>query len=151
MKYSGVCAKVRTTGTKIEIQRPHPELRTMRLDKFLWCVRLCKTRSLAVDECKRGHIKLNDREAKASAEVKAGDCIAIRQAPIWRRFEVLQLPASRVGAKLVPELITDRTPWEDLEKLEIARKVSAANRDPGAGRPTKRDRRDIERFGSWDR
>lgn len=118
----------------------------MRLDKFLWCVRLCKTRSGAVDACKRGHVQLNDREAKASTEVKAGDRIAVRQAPIWRRFEVVQIPASRVGAKLVPELIKDITPWEDLEKQEIARKVRTASREPGAGRPTKRDRRDLERF-----
>lgn len=118
----------------------------MRLDKFLWCVRLYKTRSLAVDECKRGHVQLNDREAKASAEVKEGDRIAFRQAPIWRRLEVVQLPASRVGAKLVAELIKDITPWEDLEKQEIARKVNAAGREPGAGRPTKKERRDLERF-----
>lgn len=122
------------------------QLRTMRLDKFLWCVRLCKTRSAAVDECKRGHVQLNDREAKASAEVKVGDHIAMRQAPIWRRFEVMQIPASRVGAKLVPELIKDITPWEDLEKQEMARKVKAAGREPGAGRPTKRERREMERF-----
>lgn len=118
----------------------------MRMDEFLWCVRLCKTRSVAVDECKRGHVQLNDREAKASAEVKPGDQIAFRQAPIWQRFEVVQLPASRVGAKLVPELIKDITPWEDLEKQEIARKVKAAERQPGAGRPTKKERRDLERF-----
>lgn len=118
----------------------------MRLDKFLWCVRLCKTRSMAVDECKHGHVKLNDREAKASAEVKEGDRIAVRQAPIWRLFEVVQIPVSRVGAKLVCELIKDVTPWEDLEKQELARKVRAASRDPGAGRPTKHDRRAMERF-----
>jgi ribosome-associated heat shock protein Hsp15 len=122
------------------------QLRTMRLDKFLWCVRLCKTRSVAVDACKRGHVQLNDREGKASAEVNVGDRIAYRQAPIWRRFEVVQLPTSRVGAKLIPELIKDITPWEDLEKQEIARKVKAAGREPGAGRPTKRERRDLERF-----
>ncbi|MCO5275269.1 MAG: S4 domain-containing protein [Flavobacteriales bacterium] len=118
----------------------------MRLDKFLWCVRLCKTRSVAVDACKRGHVQVNEHVAKASAEVKEGDHIAVRQAPIWRKFEVVQMPASRVGAKLVPELIKDVTPWEDLEKQEIARKVRTASREPGAGRPTKRDRRDLERF-----
>ncbi|MBP8822641.1 MAG: RNA-binding S4 domain-containing protein [Flavobacteriales bacterium] len=118
----------------------------MRLDKLLWCVRLCKTRSAAVDACKRGHVYLNGRDAKASAEVKEGDHIAVRQAPIWRRYEVLQLPASRVGAKLVPELIKDVTPWEDLEKQEIARKVSAEGREHGAGRPTKRERREMDKF-----
>ncbi len=122
----------------------------MRIDKFLWCVRLCKTRSLAAEECKRSHVQLNGREAKASAEVKENDVVSVRQAPIWRVFHVKAIPPSRVGAKLVPELITDKTPWEDLEKQELARKVSAASRDPGAGRPTKRDRRDMENFGSGE-
>lgn len=118
----------------------------MRLDKFLWCVRLCKTRSLAADECKRGHVQVNGCEGKAAAEVKPGDRVAVRQAPIWRVFEVKALPAARVGAKLVPELVQDITPWEDLEKQEIARKVRVASREPGTGRPTKKDRRDLERF-----
>src|SRR6187551_1271181 len=114
----------------------------MRIDKFLWCVRLCKSRSIAADECASGHVRIGDREVKASAEVEPGDRFAVRQAPIWRSFEVLALPASRVGAKLVPDLIADRTSWEDLEKQELARKVRAEHRDPGAGRPTKRDRRE---------
>ena len=120
----------------------------MRIDKLLWCVRLCKTRSIAAEECKRGHVQLNGREAKASAEVKVSDQVSVRQAPIWRVFEVKSIPTSRVGAKLVPGFIADRTSWEDLEKQETARKVRVASRDPGAGRPTKRDRRDIERFGT---
>lgn len=118
----------------------------MRLDKFLWCVRLCKTRSIAAAECKRGHVRLNGQEAKASAEVKPLDHVGIRQAPIWRVFQVKAMPASRVGAKLLPELMLEVTPWEDLEKQEIARKVRTASREPGAGRPTKKDRRDMERF-----
>lgn len=122
------------------------ELRSMRMDKFLWCVRLCKTRGDAAGDCKRGHVQLNDRAAKAAAEVAVGDQVSVRQAPIWRRFEVLQLPASRVGAKLVPELLRDITPWEELEKLEMARMVKAAGRAAGAGRPTKRERRDLEKF-----
>ncbi|MBK6410797.1 MAG: RNA-binding S4 domain-containing protein [Flavobacteriales bacterium] len=122
----------------------------MRIDKFLWCVRLCKTRSLAAEECKRGHVRLNDKEAKASAEVKENDVVSVRQAPIWRVLHVKAIPTSRVGAKLLPELIEDKTPWEDLEKQEIARKVRVASRDPGTGRPTKRDRRDMERYGGGE-
>lgn len=118
----------------------------MRIDKFLWCVRLFRTRSMAAEECERGRVRLNDREAKASAVVKPGDRVAVRQPPIWRVLEVKAIPASRVGAKLVPDLLEDRTPWEDLEKQEIARKVQAQHRDPGEGRPTKRDRRDLDRF-----
>ncbi len=118
----------------------------MRIDKFLWCVRVCKTRSTAADECQKGHARINDRDAKPSTEVKPGDMVAVRQPPIWRVFEVRAIPSSRVGAKLVPALIQDRTPWADLEKQEIARKVRAENRDPGSGRPTKRERRDIDHF-----
>ncbi len=122
------------------------ELCNMRMDKFLWCVRLCKTRVDAAEVCKRGHVQLNGRPVKAAAEVAMGDQVSVRHAPIWRRFEVVHLPASRVGAKLVAELLREVTPWEELEKLEMARLVKAAGRAPGAGRPTKRERRDLERF-----
>lgn len=118
----------------------------MRIDKFLWCVRLCKSRSIAAEECANGKVRIGEREVKASVDIKVGDVIAIRQAPIWRSFEVLSIPLSRVGAKLVPGLIADRTSWQDLEKQELARKVRAESRDPGEGRPTKRDRRDMDRF-----
>lgn len=118
----------------------------MRIDKFLWCARLCKSRSAATEECACGRVRIGEREVKASTEIRVGYVFSVRQPPIWRSFEVLSLPASRVGAKLVPSLIADRTSWEDLEKQEIARKVKAASRDPGAGRPTKRDRRDMDRF-----
>lgn len=118
----------------------------MRIDKFLWCVRLAKTRSIATDECKRARVQLNGNDAKPSAEVQVGDVIGVRQPPIWRVFAVKAMPASRVGAKLVPDLLEDRTPWADLEKQELARKVKAEQRDPGSGRPTKRDRRDLSQF-----
>ena len=118
----------------------------MRIDKFLWCVRLFKTRSLATDALRREQVKLNDRLVKASVEVKQGDVFAVREVPIWRSWEISAIPASRVGAKLVPTLITERTSFEDLEKLELARMVKAQHRAPGEGRPTKRDRRDIDRF-----
>jgi ribosome-associated heat shock protein Hsp15 len=118
----------------------------MRIDKFLWCVRLFKTRSLATDALRREQVMLNGRMVKASAEVKVGDTIALREPPVWRTWELLQLPASRVGAKLVNTLIVERTPFADLEKLELARMVKAEHRAPGEGRPTKRDRREMDRF-----
>ncbi len=125
----------------------------MRIDKFLWCVRLCRSRSLATEECARGRVRLGDptsaqgaHEVKASATVKPGDLFSVRQPPIWRVYEVLAIPPSRVGAKLVETLIADRTPWEDLEKQELARKVRSEDREVGTGRPSKKDRRDIERF-----
>ena len=118
----------------------------MRIDKFLWCVRSYKTRSIATEACRTGRVRWMDQTVKASHEVKVGDVIAIREAPIWRSFRILSIPASRVGAKLVPELIEEVTLWEDLQKREIARKVKTAHREPGSGRPTKRDRRSIDRL-----
>lgn len=119
---------------------------SMRIDKFLWCVRLFKTRSLATDAIKREQVKLADRLVKASAEVKPGDVIALREPPVWRSWEVLRIPSARVGAKLVPSLIAERTSFDDLEKLELTRLAKAQHRMPGEGRPTKRDRRDMDRF-----
>ena len=119
---------------------------SMRIDKFLWCIRLFKTRSLATDAIKREQVKLADRIVKASAEVKPGDVIALREPPIWRSWMILTIPASRVGAKLVPDLIEERTSFHDLEKLELTRLAKAQHRAPGEGRPTKRDRRDMDRL-----
>ncbi len=120
----------------------------MRLDKFLWCVRLYKTRSIATDAMRRGQVKLNGREVKPSAEVKPGDLFSLREPPVWRSWNVLEIPASRVGAKLVPGLIQEITSFEDLEKLQLAGMVKAQHREPGSGRPTKRDRRDMDRFNA---
>lgn len=116
----------------------------MRIDKFLWCVRLFPTRSAATEACRSGRVHMADREAKPAAEVAAGARIAVRVAPIWKRFEILALPTSRVGAKLVPGLLRETTPFVDLEKLELAQRTRAGYH--GEGRPTKRDRRDLERF-----
>lgn len=118
----------------------------MRIDKFLWCVRLFKTRSLATQALRSEQVKLNERVVKASTEVKVGEVFALREPPVWRSWEIVALPASRVGAKLVPGLMAERTSFEDLEKLELARLVKAQHREVGTGRPTKRDRRDMDRF-----
>ncbi len=118
----------------------------MRLDKFLWCVRLFKTRSLATDALRREQVMLNGRVVKPSTEVKVGDSFAVRTPPIWRSWEIIAMPSSRVGPKMVQDLIAERTSYEDLEKLEMARLVRAQHREPGSGRPTKRDRRDLQRF-----
>ncbi len=118
----------------------------MRIDKFLWCVRLARTRTLAADLCKRERVLVNDKPAKAGTEVKVGDRLALRVPPIWRVHAVKAIPASRVGPPLVRDLLEEVTPWSDLEKLEMARKVMAQSRQPGAGRPTKQDRRAIDRF-----
>ncbi|MEZ4739613.1 MAG: S4 domain-containing protein [Flavobacteriales bacterium] len=119
----------------------------MRIDKFLWCVRRYKTRSLATDAVKREQVRVGERIIKASAEVKVGDVLAMREPPIWRSWEILAIPSSRLGPKLVPTYMAERTSFADLEKLEIARMAKAQQRAPGEGRPTKRDRRDMDRFG----
>ena len=129
--------------------RTKSDLYRVRIDKFLWCVRLCSARSQATEACSKQRVRINGREVKPAAVIKPGDPLSFKQAPIWRVYTVVALPPSRVGARLVKDHITEITPWSELEKLEIARKVRAMKRAPGSGRPTKRDRRDIERmFGN---
>lgn len=118
----------------------------MRIDKFLWCVRLFKTRSLATEAVRRELVRMNDRSVKASAEVQVGDRIYLREPPVWRSWTITAIPTSRVAAKLVADLMTERTSFADLEKLEMARSARAQQRHAGEGRPTKRDRRDMDRF-----
>lgn len=118
----------------------------MRLDKFIWSVRLAKTRSVATDACNGGKIKLNTTQAKASKEVKAGDQIELKKGIITRRYQILALPNGRVGAKLVELYLKDITPETEILKWEKSRLVSVVSRDPGSGRPTKKERREIDEF-----
>ena len=122
----------------------------MRLDKLLWCVRYYKTRSLASEACKKNRIKVNGEVAKASREVVPADVIEVRKDQIDYRFEILQIPRSRIGAKLVLLHILDKTPKEELEKLELRKLSQDYYRERGEGRPTKKDRRDLDEFISED-
>lgn len=122
----------------------------MRLDKLLWCVRYYKTRSMATEACKKNRIKVNGDVAKASREITPSDVIEVRRDQIDYRFEVLQIPKSRIGAKLVTLHIIDKTPKEELEKLEIRKLSQDYYRERGEGRPTKKDRRDLDEFTSED-
>lgn len=122
----------------------------MRLDKLLWCVRYYKTRSLASEACKKNRIKVNGEVAKASREVVPADMIEVRKDQIDYRFEILQIPKSRIGAKLVSLHILDKTPKEELEKLELRKLSQDYYRERGEGRPTKKDRRDLDEFISED-
>lgn len=117
----------------------------MRIDKFLWCVRLCKTRSQAAELCRKGRVRSNDREARPAHEVRISDTIALRVPPIWKQYVVVALPTTLVGAKLVATLIREITPWEDLHKEDMARRVRAGASLEGQGRPTKKARRDLDR------
>lgn len=116
----------------------------MRIDKFLWCVRYFKTRSIATNACKKGHVKINGQKVKPSRDVFATDKIEVRKNQINYKIEVLDLPPSRVGAKLVNIYIIDITPKENLEKLDLLKYSKDYYRKKGTGRPTKKDRRDID-------
>ena len=122
----------------------------VRVDKFLWAMRIYKTRSIATDACKCGRIKMNGVEVKPSRSFHVGDVFTVRKGPITYTYRILQLWGNRVGAKLVPEYLQDITPKEQLELLELARYAAQSGRDRGTGRPTKKDRRDIEQFFSDD-
>jgi len=116
----------------------------MRVDKFLWCVRYFKTRSLATNATKQGKVKIKGANVKPSREVFVSDIITIRKNQIDYQIEVLDLPPSRVGAKLVGLYINDITPKEAFAKLELLKYSTEYYRKKGAGRPTKKDRRDID-------
>lgn len=118
----------------------------MRIDKFLWCVRYFKTRSIATEACKQGKVKISDAKVKPSREVFPGDSLSVRKNQINYQFEVLELPPSRVGAKLVNLYIVDNTPKEEFEKSDLLKYSKDYYRKKGTGRPTKKDRRDIEEW-----
>jgi ribosome-associated heat shock protein Hsp15 len=116
----------------------------MRVDKFLWCVRYYKTRSIATEACKQGKVRVNDALVKPSREVYASDKITVRKNQINYVLEVLDLPKSRVGAKLVNLYVNDITPKEELEKRELLKYSQDYYRKKGTGRPTKKDRRELD-------
>ncbi|MDX1752350.1 MAG: RNA-binding S4 domain-containing protein [Salinimicrobium sediminis] len=116
----------------------------MRVDKFLWCVRYHKTRSIATEACKQGKVRVNDAIVKPSREVYPTDKLTVRKNQINYQIEVLDLPKSRVGAKLVNLYINDITPKEEFEKLELLKYSQDYYRKKGTGRPTKKDRRELD-------
>lgn len=116
----------------------------MRIDKYLWCVRYFKTRSIATNACKKGHVRVNGDIIKPSRDVYPTDKIEVRKNQINYIIEVLDLPPSRVGAKLVNIYLTDITPKENLEKLDLLKYSQDYYRKKGTGRPTKKDRRELD-------
>ncbi len=115
----------------------------MRVDKYLWCIRYVKTRNIGTQACKKGAVKVNGTSVKPSREVYPGDNIVFRKNQINYKIEVLDIPPSRVGAKLVNLYRVDTTPKEDFEKTEMLQYAKSYYRKKGVGRPTKKDRRDI--------
>ncbi len=123
----------------------------MRIDKFLWAVRFYKTRSKASEACRRHHVSVNGLPVKPSKEVFPGDEITVRKDQIDYRLLVLNLPESRLGAKLVPFYIKDLTPPEAFEHKKLMRDAQLYYRKKGTGRPTKKDRRALdELFENFD-
>lgn len=118
----------------------------MRIDKYLWCVRYFKTRSKATEACKKGHVSVNGDKVKASREVYPTDEIILRKNQIDYKIEVLDLPKSRVGAKLTNIYRIDKTPKEEFKSREALKYSQDYYRKKGTGRPTKKDRRDIEEW-----
>lgn len=118
----------------------------IRIDKWLWAVRLYKTRSLAAEECKKGKVMINGMNVKPSREIKEGETIQLRRPPITRSYKIIALAGNRMSAKLVPEFMVETTPASELEILEIQKNDNFFNRERGTGRPTKKDRRDLDDF-----
>lgn len=118
----------------------------MRIDKFLWSIRFYKTRNIAAEEIKKNRVFIGENAVKSSKEVKEGDVIRIRKNQIDYKIKVLQIPKSRIGAKLVPLHITDLTDKEQYEILKLRKASQDYYRQKGEGRPTKKDRRDMDDF-----
>ena len=120
----------------------------VRIDKYLWAIRAFKTRTEAADACKGGKVKVDGVSAKASRDVKAGEIIKIRKGAVEYTYRVVEPTEHRVGAALVPQYAENLTPQEELDKLKAPVETFFITRDRGAGRPTKKERREIDEL--WD-
>lgn len=119
---------------------------TQRIDKYLWCIRIYKTRSMATDACNGGKIKLNGANCKPSKDLKPGDKIEFRKGPVHYTIEVISFPKSRVSAKDVALFYNDITPETETLKLQDMKFIKVERREKGKGRPTKKERRDINKL-----
>ncbi|AFJ08792.1 RNA-binding S4 domain-containing protein [Prevotella intermedia] len=117
-----------------------------RIDKWLWAARIFKTRSIAADACKNGRVTIKGINVKPSHTIKAGEVVSVKKPPITYSFEVLQTIEKRVGAKLVPEVYKNVTDAKQYELLEMSRISGFVDRARGTGRPTKKDRRQLDAF-----
>lgn len=117
----------------------------VRIDKYLWCIRVYKSRSLATDACEGGKVKIEGKSIKPSHHVKPGEVVTVQQGYVKRAYRVIDLLQKRVSAPLVKNFAEDITPKEELDKLKTEKMVSFMGRFRGSGRPTKKDRRLIEK------
>lgn len=121
----------------------------VRIDKWLWAVRIYKTRSMATEACRKGHVSIGNVPVKPSRMVHAGEILKVRKSPITRTFRVLQLAEKRMPASLTLSHLEDITPPQELELLDMQKNMRWITRDPGTGRPTKKERRDLDDFFDW--
>jgi ribosome-associated heat shock protein Hsp15 len=120
----------------------------LRIDKWMWATRIFKTRTIAIEACKKNRVMVNGATVKPSRMIKVGDIIQVRKPPITYSFKALGLTANRVGAKLVPDYLENITPSEQYEILELQKISGFVDRMSGTGRPTKKERRDLDNFSS---
>jgi ribosome-associated heat shock protein Hsp15 len=124
----------------------------VRIDKWMWATRIFKTRTIAIEACKKNRVAVNNVAAKPSRMIQKGDIILVRKPPITYSFKVLDLTVNRIGAKSVPAYLENITPPEQYEILELQKISGFINRERGTGRPTKKERRELDNFSSsdWD-
>ena len=122
------------------------KIEPVRIDKFLWAVRIYKTRSLATDACSGGKVKIDGKSVKPSRQIKPSEVFTVTQRYLTRTYRITALIEKRVSAKMLQEFIEDLTPQEELDKLKTERFTSYVQRYKGAGRPTKKERRLIDKY-----
>ena len=118
----------------------------VRIDKWMWAVRIFKTRTISTEACKKGRVMVNDVAVKPSRMIKVGDVVSVRKPPVTYSFKVLALTENRLGAKLVPEYMDNITPKSQLDLLDIVKISGFIDRRKGLGRPTKREGRELSKF-----
>jgi ribosome-associated heat shock protein Hsp15 len=122
----------------------------LRIDKWLWAVRIFKTRTDASEACRKGHVLVNNVHVKPSRDIKIGDVVIVKRSPVNYVYNVIGLVENRQPAKNVPLYAENVTPQEELDMLKIQKSTLFVQRDRGAGRPTKKERREIDKFTTTD-
>lgn len=122
------------------------ETKSVRIDKFLWSVRIFKTRSIATEACRKGRVTINNITVKPSRLITSGDVIVVKKPPVNYSFRVIEPIENRVGAKIIENYVEDLTPEEEKQKLEYKNMSFTGFREKGSGRPTKKERRELDSF-----
>ena len=121
-------------------------METVRIDKWLWAVRVFKTRTIAAEACKKGRVLIENNSVKPARMIRIGDVVQVKKPPVTYSFKVIDISQKRMGAKLVSNFMENVTPPEEYEILEMNKLSGFVDRQRGTGRPTKKDRRDLEQF-----